>query len=91
MDMDTLRADFVTVTEDRKVRQGWSAEDVAELGAYVRAAVDQRDDDRISDWETYLSHEALLLHPSAQACRDAEASIRAQRKEERERAEGLEA
>ena len=78
MDMDTLRANFLAVTQDRVSHSGWSAEDVSELGGYVRAAVERQNEEQIDDWMAYLSHEAALLDPSAQACRDAEARVRAQ-------------
>lgn len=86
MDLDSLRADFVTVADDRKARQGWSDADVAELGAAVKTAIDAGAEVDLQAWGEFLSAEATALRESARVCREAEQRVRTQRAEERERA-----
>ena len=81
-----LRTDFSRVTADRTAHQGWSDADVAELGAAIKAAIEGSDAEALADLARYLAFEAGLIDAGAQACRAAEARIRAQRAAERERA-----
>jgi hypothetical protein len=87
-DFDRMRADFLTVTEERKARQGWNAEDVAELGVAVKAAMDAGAEEDLQAWSDYLAAEASVVRRMAQACRDAEVRIRTDRQAERKRLEG---
>ena len=58
---------------------------MAELGERIRVALASGDADAIDAWAEYLAHEARALAPLAQACRAAEARIRAACAAERER------
>lgn len=86
--LETMRADFALVSAERLACHDWAGEDVAELGVAIKAAVDGGDAEAVASWVDYLATEAAPLRARAQACREAEARIRAQRAAERELQEG---
>ena len=87
MDIDLMRKQFAQIAEDRRAGQGWSDAEVDALAGEIRSAVEAGDPDAIQAWADYLAAESAALAPMAQACRDAEARIKAKCAAERERQE----
>ena len=87
MDIDLMRKQFSQIAADRRAVQGWSDAEVDALAGEIRSAVEAGEPDAIEAWADYLAAESAALAPMAQACRDAESRIRAERAAERERQE----
>jgi hypothetical protein len=87
--IELMRQQFAQIAEDRRAGQGWSDAEVDALAREIRSAVEAGEPDAIEAWADYLAAESAALAPMAQACREAEARIRAERKAERERQERM--
>jgi hypothetical protein len=87
MDIDLMRKQFSQIAADRRAGQGWSDAEVDALAGEIRNAVEAGEPDQIEAWADYLAAESAALAPMAQACRNAEARIRAEREAEKKRQE----
>lgn len=84
-----MRADFARVAEVRKQRGDWTAEDEAEIGAAIKAAIDKGDPDMISSWALWLADLAASIAAWDLIVRGSMARMRAEAEEWRKaRAEG---
>lgn len=79
-----MRADFVRVSEVRKVRGDWSEADEAEIGAAIKAAVDKGDPDMILSWAAWLADLSSAIAAWDLIVRGSVGRMRAQAREERE-------
>lgn len=55
-----MRADWSVVAQDRRDAGEWSAEDEAEIGNEIKAAIASKDADRICCWGRYLADLSAL-------------------------------
>ena len=76
-----MRVQFRVLAVVQVAQGAWTTETAAQIGEEIRAALDSGDDARIQAWADYLATEAAALGPMAQACREAEARIRAAAKQ----------
>jgi hypothetical protein len=76
VDIDLLRQDL-RLTADR---EGWADEEIKEIGADIRAALDEGNDDRLGYWTARLAWWRELLASYAPRLRAFESRIKAQRR-----------
>lgn len=83
-----MRADFALVQSHRKEREEWDEQDIAEIGAAIKAAIDANDVDQIHGWSLWLADLAHSVAAWNNLVRGSLARARYAAKEQaRERAE----
>lgn len=86
MSLEEMRVSFRRLAAVQVALGAWTDLDAAEIGAAIRAAVASGDATQVEAWADYLAAEAAAMAPLAQACREAQARIRAAVDREREEA-----
>lgn len=73
MDLNTLRADFVTARDWLVQFDEWSAQDAEDIGAEIRAALVAQDDGYLAFWADWMARYAEMArdHTAYQAHLDA--------------------
>lgn len=80
--LQRMRENEGWIVRGRKANQAWTESDARELHSCIATAVRSGSDEDAEAWEAYLEVEARPLREMAQACREAEARIRAGRREQ---------
>ena len=56
--LDKMRVDFRVVADDRKASGDWSDQDIADIGAAIKAATEGGDRDTVVCWARWLADRA---------------------------------
>lgn len=87
--LNKMRADFAVVAEARKAAGEWSAEDIKEFTAAIKAAIDGKDMTAIALWSRWLSDLATGVVFFNMIIRATEAGMRVKAAEERAKEAGV--
>ncbi len=79
-----MRADWTVVAEFRTASKEWTAEDEADIGQAIKAAIDAKDRALIACWSRWLADLSAWVAAWNLICRGSEAAMREAAKKHKE-------